>query len=200
MAAADRRRRHWNDLSVRSARSWWSSDADRAGLAAGGLWGVYEGFRRPLTRATPSASFTLASLNAPYKRAAEAAAAAAGGSAAAAASAVPPPGAASAPFAAAAPPPPMGQAAGTSSATAPPGASAGSAPAAAARASPTMKLRLNTILNSATARGTFLGNNAGVLGAPAQLRSATDRAQRSSTTRSTAQSTDNAGGTTSSAA
>ena len=160
-----------NDLLVRFARSVAACIAERAGLALGGAWGVFEGFRRPLTRATPSASFTLASLNAPYKRAAESAfaataGAATGGPAAAAASAAPPAGAAAAPFAAAAPPPPMGQAAGTSSATAPSGGSTGPAPAAAARASPTMKLRLNTILNSATARGTFLGNNAGVLGAP----------------------------------
>lgn len=125
---------------------------------------MYEGLRRPLGRsAAPSSNFTLAALNAPHRKAA-----AAGfegvGPAAAAAGAAPPPGVAAAPIGANAPPPPMGAATGTSSATAPPGAGASaSATSATARTSPTFKLRLNTILNQMTARGTFVGNNAGVL-------------------------------------
>ena len=117
------------------------------GLATGGMWGLIEGARRPLTRATPSAAFSLASLNAMSAREARAAAAAAGGEPVA-------PGAAPAAAAASAGPsrPNPGPAPGTATA------------AAAAPRQPTMRLRINTILNSMTSRGSFVGNNAGVLG------------------------------------
>jgi hypothetical protein len=66
-----------------------------------------------------------------------------------------------------------------------------------------MRLRLNTVLNAMTSRGSFVGNNAGVLGRllPCDIfRSSSRPVQLSSTMASTRPSTSTEGGTTSTGA
>ncbi|SGZ21086.1 BQ5605_C021g09332 [Microbotryum silenes-dioicae] len=120
------------------------------GLAGGGIWGLYEGFRRPIL---PKAgqSIPIGSINP---------AAAAATSTATSAAGVPPAssiGAQATAFA-------QQAAAGSSTpkGTVPPEAAAGSATANSA-SKISRRLRWNHVLNQVTRRGSFTGNSAGVL-------------------------------------
>ncbi|GAA5895721.1 protein transporter TIM23 [Sporobolomyces salmoneus] len=114
-----------------------------AGLAFGGLWGLTEGFRRPVARPSQSTA-PLAPATAATGTAAEAAASSATATAPKAAS--------------------VGQQATAFAKQAVEGAAAGAnANASQTAAKVSARLRWNNVLNQVTRRGTSMGNSAGVL-------------------------------------
>ncbi|SCV74901.1 BQ2448_7930 [Microbotryum intermedium] len=117
------------------------------GLAGGGVWGLYEGFRRPIL---PKAGTPIGSIH-PTAAATSAATASAG---APSASSI---GAQATAFAKQA-----AAASSTSKGTVPPEAAAASA-AASSAGKVSRRLRWNHVLNQVTRRGSFTGNSAGVL-------------------------------------
>ncbi|GAA93468.1 uncharacterized protein L969DRAFT_86171 [Mixia osmundae IAM 14324] len=118
-----------------------------AGLATGGLWGLREGLAKPLRSSVFPATAAATTV--------DTAASGATLSGAEAFAAGRRPHAATAPFQSVAAAAQAGPTAGLGAAQAP--------QATFSPRSPGFKLRLNTVLNSITRRGTFLGNNAGVL-------------------------------------
>lgn len=114
------------------------------GLTAGGLWGLREGLARSRKLGTNP------TLNSTLNQAAQAASASTSSALNTAASAT----SAATPAAAA-------QQASTAAASS---AKTAESRATAAVRSPAFRVRLNAVLNSITRRGTFVGNNAGVLG------------------------------------
>jgi len=113
-----------------------------AGLGAGGLWGLREGWVR--SRKIPMASASTASTLKQASTSAASSTAASLGTAANVAK-------------------PAVEAAATTATSAAPAATARASAAASALRSPSFRVRLNTVLNSITRRGSFVGNNAGVL-------------------------------------
>lgn len=115
-----------------------------AGLTAGGLWGLREGLARSRKLGTNP------TLNSTLNQAAQAATASTSSALNTAASAT-----------SAAAPPAAAQQASTAAASS--AAKTAENRATAAVKSPAFRVRLNAVLNSITRRGTFVGNNAGVL-------------------------------------
>lgn len=128
------------------------------GLTAGGLWGLREGLarsRRMPAAPAASAGASTATVGNIFNQAAQAASA----STSAALNTASTKTAAAAEAAAA------GTSAGNAAEAATSSAKSAEARAqAAVRNSPAFRVRLNAVLNSVTRRGTFVGNNAGVLG------------------------------------